>query len=483
MADGIALGLYAVLLAGAAAVVWRRPIAALYVFLVGLAAHNLVMSLLWGAGVRGNSLEAIAAWKEALLAIALLRVARDASSARRLPFRPALVDALALAFGAIVVLYAILPQGPLGGHAGTKAVLYGLRHDLVPVAAYFLGRSLVLGAQQLRALLWTLVGAAAAVAAFGLIDDYAIPVEWWRHSGAVGYFRDQLGFNYHGPGGLPENFAFNTSHNELFRRLISTFVSPLAAAYMFVVALLLAPRRRAVVPFGVLVGVALLFTISRSGLAGLIVGLVVLAAARRVRWPIAAAALVAAAGVGFAYTYTHYAPKTHFFASDLKYQEQFAKTHPGASTKALSPNEPSFKSHVTNLRDGLKTVGRHPQGYGLGNAGATAERFGVQLKAGESNYTEIGVETGLAGMILFIAWNLALLVGLLRVSRANRAAAALAAALAAVLAIALQTDAYGIPWLGYCLWWVCGALLVPATESRRIGDESPAAARAAPAPS
>src|SRR5438876_6811331 len=391
MAEALALGLYAAFLLVAAAFVWRRPIFALYAFIVGLAAHNLVLSLLWGAGVHGNSLEAIAAWKEGLLAVALLRVAYDARRGRRLPFRPGLVDALALGFAALVVLYAILPQGPLGGHAGPKAILYGLRHDLVPVAAYFIGRSLVLGPRQLRQLVWTVLGAAAAVAAFGLIDEYAIPVEWWRHSGAVGYFHDQLGFNYHGPGGLPENFAFNTSHNELFRRLISTFISPLAAAYMFVVALLLAPPRRLAAPLGVLIAAALLFTISRSGLGGLIVGLVVLAAVRRVRWPVAAAAVVAAAGIGFSYAFTHFAPTTHFFAADLKYQEQFARTHPGASTNALSPNEPSFKSHLTNLREGLETVGRHPQGYGLGNAGATAARFGVQLKAGESNFTEIGV--------------------------------------------------------------------------------------------
>src|SRR5437660_8849302 len=123
MADAVALGVYAVLLAGAAAFVWRRPIFAVYAFVVGLAVHNLVLSARWGAGVRGSSLEAIAAWKEALLAVALLRVAYDARRARRFPFRPGLVDALALGFAAFVVLYAILPQGPLGGHAGPKAVL------------------------------------------------------------------------------------------------------------------------------------------------------------------------------------------------------------------------------------------------------------------------------------------------------------------------------------------------------------------------
>src|SRR5207245_5709416 len=126
----------------------------------------------------------------------------------------------------------------------------------------------------------------------------------------------------------------------------------------------------------------------------------------------------------------------------------------------LRPTDPSFKRHLTNLRDGLETVGRHPQGFGLGNAGATAERFNVQLKAGESNYTEIGVETGLAGMIAFLAWNLALAIGLVGAARnsseaAMRAAAAgLAAAFAALLLIAVQTDAYGVPWLGYCLWWL-----------------------------
>src|SRR5438128_9686654 len=126
MAEALALGLYAAFLLVAAAFVWRRPIFALYAFVVGLAAHNLVLALLWGAGVRGNSLEAIAAWKEGLLSVAVARVALDAVRARKLPFRPGPVDGLALTFGAIVVLYAILPQGPLGGQAGTKAVLYGL---------------------------------------------------------------------------------------------------------------------------------------------------------------------------------------------------------------------------------------------------------------------------------------------------------------------------------------------------------------------
>ena len=124
-----------------------------------------------------------------------------------------------------------------------------------------------------------------------------------------------------------------------------------------------------------------------------------------------------AAGVGFAFAFTSVAPETHFFPEDLPYQEEQARKHgdlPGGSSLALNPGEPSLRSHWQSLRDGIETVFEHPQGYGLGNAGAIAVRFGVPLRAGESNYTETGVEAGLAGALLLIAWSLALLVGLVR---------------------------------------------------------------------
>ena len=215
---------------------------ALYLFALGLPLHNIVMSLLYGGGVRGGALDAIQAWKEIVLAATLVSVALRAVRDRRLPFQPNWLDALALAYGAIVVLYAVIPQSALDGHAGARAIAYGLRHDLVFVAAYFLGRAVV---PQFRRVGAVIVVGAAAVAGWGLIEVYAVPIEWWRHSGAVGYFHRELGYDYHGPAGLPENFAFNTSDG-LFRRLVSTFVSPLATAYMLVVALILvaADRRR-----------------------------------------------------------------------------------------------------------------------------------------------------------------------------------------------------------------------------------------------
>ena len=139
-----ALVVYGVLLAAAVVAVFRRPVVALYLFVLGLPLHNIVMSLLYGGGVRGGALDAIQAWKEIVLAAALASVARRAPSATggcrsartsstgsRSPTRRSSSSTR------------VIPQSALDGHAGARAIAYGLRHDLVFVAAYFLGRSVV----------------------------------------------------------------------------------------------------------------------------------------------------------------------------------------------------------------------------------------------------------------------------------------------------------------------------------------------------
>ena len=174
-----------------------------------------------------------------LLLVALVLVVR---ARRRLPFNGRLADWLALAFGALVVLYGVLPQSWLGGGATHKGVLYAARHDLLPVGAYFLGRGLDLTERERARLCHTVLAAAAFVAAFGLVDVYAVPLSWWRP--VAGWFHDQLGLRYFGLSGLPENFVYNAGNGVVFRRLTSTFLSPLATSYLLVVALFFMPMRR-----------------------------------------------------------------------------------------------------------------------------------------------------------------------------------------------------------------------------------------------
>jgi hypothetical protein len=461
----VELALYALVLAVAATAIWRRPPVAFFLFLAGLALHNAVMAALYAAGVRGSTLTAITAWKEILLAVALVRVGLLAWRAGRLPFAWGWVDSLAVAFAGLCVVYALIPQSALGGLADRHAVALALRHDVVPVGAFFLGRALLPSREDRRALAWTLLGTAAAVAAWGLVDAYAIPISWWRTNGVVDYFHRHLGYEYHGTGGLPENFISNVGNNEPFlRRLVSTFLSPLASGYLFVVALLVGLRRRPVaIALGVVVFAGLLWTFSRSSLVALAVGLVVFGVLRR-RWrPVAGAVVVIAVAVGWAHAFPHLAPTGDWTKADLKLQAKLAEKGPKGSYSALSTSEPSLHEHWTSLQDGVRTVVHHPQGFGLGNVGQTASRTGTPLKAGESNYTELGVELGLVGALLWIAWNLALFLGLVRAG-AYRGAAAFAA----VLALAVQTDVIGDPWVAYCVWGLAGMALLKTRPQERL---------------
>ena len=428
----------------------RFPRWALYAFVVALPFHNLAMAGLWDLGVRDFALDLVSAWKEVLLALGLGAIVW---SRRGIPFKSSSTDWLALAYTAFVLLYAVIPQDWLGGDASARGVLYGLRHDLTPVAAYFLGRGITLGHDDRRRLGYAILAVAGIVAAWGLVDIYVISLQTWRDSGVPGWFREQLGLDYgKGLSGLPENWLYNTGDERPLRRLVSTFLSPLATAYMLLVAILLAAtwrRSRLLTALTALLAVGLLFTHSRTSIAALAVGLVALGYALRSWWPVAAAAVFLAAAFFFIRAYPDLAPEARYTAAELKIQREGGRQEP-TSGGPLDPGEASFDSHLDNLRAGLETVVTHPQGYGIGNAGVTAKRTGAEIKAGESTYTELGVELGLLGMLAFIAWSMALL----RVTL--RRAPWLGASLAAVLVLGIQTDVIGVHWLAFVVWALAG---------------------------
>jgi len=423
---------------------------ALVALVVGLVIHNAAMAQLWDIGVRGTALDVAAAWKEALLLVALVVMAWKV---RRLPAVTA-TDVLAAAYTVVVVVYALLPQDWLDGGATARGELLALRHHLLPVAAYALGRLLSAWWREPARLGGLVALTAAGVAVIGMVDLSLISLQAWRDSGVPGWYREQLGLDYEGLSGLPENWVYNTGDEENpIRRLVSTFLSPLASAYVLVVALVFVLSR----PFrwwwgllALLLFAGLLYTHTRAAFAALAVGLVVLALAQRRLAPaiLAGASLVVAAA--FFLAYPAIGPSTSYTQEELEWLRENAERQPGASEDPFSPGESSASSHLRNLRDGLKTVIDHPQGYGLGNAGVVAKRTGVEIKAGESTYTELGVDAGIAGLAAFVLWSLALLRGLWRRE------AWLAAAFAAVLLLGLQTDVIGVHWIAVVVWAAAG---------------------------
>ena len=429
----------------------RIPRWALLAFVVALPLHNIAMAGLWDLGVRDFALDVVSAWKEVLLAAALAAVIWRR---RGIPFKSTATDWLALAYAGFVVLYALIPQGWLGGEASTEAIVLGLRHNLTPVACYFLGRGLSLTVRDRKLVRGLILGAAAVVAAWGLVDIYAVSLQTWRDSGVPGWFSEQLGLDYgEGLSGLPENWVYNPGDERPLRRLVSTFLSPLATAYMLLAAILVAAtwqrgsRRLPVVT--ALLAIGLLFTYSRTTMAALAVGLVALGYALRSWWPVAAAVVFLAAAFFFVRAYPDIAPETRYTAAELEIQRAGGQEEE-TSGDPFDPGESSFDSHLDNLRDGLRTIFEHPQGYGVGNAGVTAKRTGGEIKAGESTYLELGVELGLLGMLAFIAWNVALVRRLFQVEPW------LGAALTAVLVLGLQTDVIGVHWLAFVLWTLAG---------------------------
>lgn len=417
----------------------RRPVWALYALIVGLALHNLAMAALWRAGVRGTALTVVSAWKDVLLIVALALVVPRL----RRPWTP--VDWLALTFGLFVVLYGVLPQSWLGGGATHKGVLYAARHDLLPVGAYFLGRGLDLTERERSRLCTIVLAVAASVAAFGLVDVYAIPLSFWRPFG--GWFHDQLGLDYFGLSKLPENFIYNAGNGVVFRRLTSTFLSPLATSYLLLVALFFVPlRRRWGAALALLLFAALLWTHTRSAMIALVIGLVVLVVVRRSSRPLVYALVVGAIGFAFVTGYDHFGPRTHFTKGELAQQVANAHRHGNVSHDPTAANESSTAEHLASLREGVRTVLHHPWGFGLGNSGVTAERTHIAPKAGESTYTELGVEVGLLGALVFVAWS----VALARAALLRRPW--LGAAFVAVLFVGLQTDVIGVPWIAVTVW-------------------------------
>jgi hypothetical protein len=438
---------------------------ALVVLVVVLALHNAAMAQLWDLGVRGTSLDVVAAWKEILLLVALVVLAWGA---RGWPGVTA-TDVLAGSYAVAILVYAAIPQDWLGGDATARGELLALRHHLLPVAAYALGRLLSAWWEERDWLGGAVAVTAVGITVVGLFDLAVINLQAWRESGVPGWYREQLGLDYEGLSGLPENWVYNTGDEENpMRRLVSTLLSPLASAYALVVALVYVvsrPLRWWWAAVAALLYVGLLYTHTRAALAALAVGLVVLALAQRRLAPAILALGSVVVAAGFLLAYPTIGPATSYTEEELEFLRENAAREGDESSDPFSPGESSASSHLRNLRDGLEAVFEHPHGYGLGNAGVVAKRTGVEIRAGESTYTELGVDAGLAGLATFVLWNLALLRGLWRRE------AWIAAAFATVLLLGLQTDVIGIHWLAVVVWAAAGMAVASRAPPVRVPAE------------
>src|SRR5450759_553794 len=289
LGDLLALLALAVVVA-AGWVAWRRPFVGLGFLVAGMAFHNFLLMVLLRLGTSHVLVRVVQLWKEGLLAllvvIAGLRLLRAYREGRR--GRPVALDWVAAAFFLIMLIYLLRASCVRGSTASLQGRLASFRIVALMPVLYALGRTFQgAGERDLARAVWLVVGAAAVVGAFGMVELWLIPTRAWLDWG-VNDFSAWLGYQYHGPQSLPENFFQTLGADAYLRRIVSTYLSPLGVAYtallVLPIAVVLAKSRhigrraRAVAAVAVaLIVASILFSVTRLAIFALVGEVVLLA--------------------------------------------------------------------------------------------------------------------------------------------------------------------------------------------------------------
>jgi len=457
------------------------PFRALGILVGGMAFHNILLMILLRLGTPPVLVRVAQAWKEGILLLLLVLFARMALRAWRAGQRPRLLflDWLMVAFTLVVVVYALIPASLFGVPVTLSQKLIAIRIDLLLPALYLFGR--VFWTNRHADLVWVLgaiVGSAAAVGLVGAIELWLIPTRAWVDFG-TNQLSAWLGFTYHGPGGLPENFFQTSSEGLLLRREVSTYVSPLGVAYagLLIVPLAVVFARRssharwarplAMALFGLVV-VGILFSLTRLALVLMAVEVGLLALLFRRLWLYAATAVVAIAVVIMLYVYPQFGP--------LVDRQMNAVSH-SQTVHIVTQRDPSLREHVGLLGYDLEYVRLHPLGTGLGSA---VHRFGTSLGTGESAIFDFLGELGIFGGALYLPiYLLMILAGLRALLRARSDSLVSALPLVASIGglmlflITLTSDVWGNLAVTFLFWWAAGYSVTLAAPPPTRSIEAP----------
>ena len=155
----------------------------------------------------------------------------------------------------------------------------------------------------------------------------------------------------YGPGlsHLPQNFVYNAGDNVVFRRLTSTFLSPLATAYLLVVAMFFIPLLDGAGGFRSACCCSPRSWWTHTRAAGDRSRLRASSCSRSsgaacsfLGW----AAVVVLVAFGFVKGYDHFAPRTHFTAAEQVVQERNGSGSPNVSHDPTAAGESSTSEHL-----------------------------------------------------------------------------------------------------------------------------------------
>ncbi|MDB5170448.1 MAG: hypothetical protein JWO35_142 [Candidatus Saccharibacteria bacterium] len=429
---------------------WVSGLSALILLLMPFHAFLTV----WASSFIGHY-TALRLWKEVILLIiglgtlfliAIDHKIRSHTLTRRLVW-------LILSYVVLNVLYGLYVYSR--GDVSAKALGYGLIVDLRFPLFFLVTWATALRTRRLRyhwqgLVLW----AAGGVVLLGLLQAFILPNNFLSH------------FGY----GASTIDAFETiNSNNNYVRVASTLrgANPLGA-YLIVpitvlTMILVRTKLRRNWQFGLLGGalIALFFSFSRSAWIGAAVAVAVVLGLslqskklQRQVLVVAGVSLIALAGLGLA------------LRDNSQFQNVFFHTEDKSVVKTSSND-----GHLSALKDGVSDIAHEPLGGGPGTAGPASVYNPHETRIAENYFIQIGQETGLLGMALFILINIG--VGYLLWSRrADPLALSLFASLIGLTLVNLLSHAWADDTLAYVWWGLAGIAMAPSLDKTSDSDKA-----------
>lgn len=403
----------------------------------------------WGSSLVGHY-TALRLWKEALLVFCMAGTIylvmtdgkiRSHTLTRRLVW-------LIFAYAAVNIAWGLVA---LHQHTVTaKALGYGWIVNLRFLAFFLITWAVALRSSRLKKnWQWMVLVPATIVVVFGLLQVLVLPRDFLSHFG-------------YGPKTIAPFETINSNLN--YVRIASTLrgANPLGA-YMLIpisiITVLIIKGKRGWQYIALLLGslLVLFFSFSRSAWFGAAVSLIVIAIHYLDKKYIRQAALIAAGVILLIVL----AFATLAWHRTERLQNIFLHTQTNSSIKTTSD-----QGHIAGLKKGMHDIVHQPLGRGPGTAGPASVYNNHPPRIAENYYIQIGQETGVIGLALFLLINIG--VGyILWLRRDNKLALVLVASLIGISLIGLFSHVWTDDTLSYIWWGLAGLAMVPITKDEK----------------
>lgn len=444
--SSLALVIVGVAALGCLAVAARFPLGSVVMVVVLLPFVQLLQSWLWTHDVVPvASAVRLGYLKDLVVAVAFARawVVRPRPLGR--------LDRLALATLGLVAFFIVLPFGP---SIGIRYVAG--RSDAGFIVVFLTARWLPTNEKLRRTAEVAVIVSAAVIAALGVWNRLR-PESWsrWVDSTGILEFRRTV---LNAPTlGAVERVQFGAG---TVIRAGSLFFTPNDLGYFMLVMIALIAGRMAIglsrrwePVVASLCALCLFFTFSRSAMALVaVVGLIVAVASGRLNRGMGAMVLTVVVIV--------------VLVAGLGAGDEIAS--------GVNVNDQRTSGHLTALSDAAQRIAGQPLGTGLGTSSATAIRFDVANSVQtEDFYLRFGVEVGVLGLVLMVAFVLMTLRLLWHRARLSGGPAIGAmAALSSVAIGALVLETFSELATAWTLWLFVG-LALSAVDSAPLGPRAP----------